>query len=269
MPCFKRPCKILAFCFTLYLFFGSQELFGQKFSVGVKAGGILNWAHFGDSEDRSKFDSKIKSGYMAGGTIAFPLKNRYTFLAEAAYAVKGRRVMFDDKTLENNNTYTFIDLSMFLRRSFHLHIKENLPTEWYLNVGPQVSHWLTAKGKILNDDYRTPYTIVFNQPPDANFKNLYYNNVNRWLFALALGVGFEAPIKKTQKVNIEFRFVSGHTYLGDKGSAYIEILGFDDTSLKQNLKEIQITLGYTFDFDVQQSRKGKSTLDKKIKRKRN
>lgn len=268
VPCDKTRCNIIACCFITFLVSLTLDVEGQKFSLGIKGGAILDWAHFGDSEDRSKFDSKPKFGYTAGGTITFPLKKNYAFLAEGAYSVKGRRIKFNDKRWENVNRYSFIDMTMLLQRSFNLYIKENLPTKWYVNWGPEVSYWLTAKGRILVDGQGPKYSIFFDREPDGNFHNMYYNNVNRWLFGISLGVGFEAPIKKTQKLSFELRFVSGHTYLGDKNSAYIEILGFDDTSLKQNLKVLQFTTAYTFDFDLKAAKKGKSNLDKTIKKRR-
>jgi len=264
----KARCNILMYLLIVSLTSVGLDLHAQKFSLGLKGGANINWAHFGDSEDKANFDSKPKVGFTLGGTITFPLKNNYSFLAEGAYSVKGRRIQFNDNTWENNNTYSFIDMTMLLRRSFHLHIKENLPTNWYVNIGPEVSYWLTAKGRIVTEGQGPKYTILFDQEPDANFHNMYYNNVNRWLFGLSMGVGFEAPIKKDQRISFELRFVSGHTYLGDKSSAYIEILGFNDTSLKQNLKVLQFTAAYTFDFDLKEAKKGKSSLDKTIKRKR-
>jgi len=240
----------------------------QKFSLGVKGGPLVNWAHFANSEDKSGFSSEPAIGFTVGGDITFPLKNNYAFLAEGAYSLKGRRVKFNDGMWENNNTYTFLDLSMFLRKTFRLHIKENLPTKWFVSIGPQVSYWLTAKGRIVVEGQGPSYNIIFNQVPDANFHNMYYNDVNEWLFGLSAGVGFEAPIKKDQRVSFELRFVSGHTYLGGKNSAYIEILGFEDKSLKQNLKVLQFTVAYTWDFDLKEGKKGKSTMDKAIKKKR-
>jgi hypothetical protein len=268
MPSQKIRWSFLACGFTTLLISVNHELLAQKFSLGVKGGPMLNWAHFGDRDDKAIYSSKATVGYTVGGIIAFPLKKNFTFISEGVYSVKGRRILFNDKTWENNNTYSFIDMTMLLRRSFHLYIKENLPTKWYVNLGPEVSYWLTAKGKIVTEGRGHPYTILFNREPDADFHNLYYNNVNRWLFGISVGVGVEAPIKKTQKLSFELRFVSGHTYLGDKKSAYIEILGFDDTSLKQNLKVLQFTAAYTFDFDLKEAKMGKSTLDKAIKKKK-
>jgi hypothetical protein len=268
MACIKIRCNICKYLFILCLTSISLNLQAQKFSLGLRGGPLLNWAHFGDSDDKANFDSKPKIGFTVGGTITFPLKNNYSFLAEGAYSMKGRRIVFNDKTWENNNTYTFLDMGMLLRKKFRLRISENLPTHWFINIGPEVSYWLTATGRILVEGQGPKYTVVFNQEPDGNFHNMYYNNVNQWLFGIQAGVGFEAPMKRNQHISFELRFVSGHTYLGDKNSAYIEILGFEDTSLKQNLKTLQFAVAYTFDFDLKAAKKGKSSLDKTIKRKR-
>lgn len=268
MMCTRTRCNIVKYIFIISLVIASSDIQAQKFSLGLKAGPLINWAHFGDSEDKKDFSSRPKVGFTAGGAITFPLKNHYTFLAEGAYSVKGRRILFNDNTWENNSTFSFIDMTMLLRRSFQLRITENFPAKWFVNIGPEVSYWLHSKGKILVEGQGPKYTVYFDREPDGNFHNMYYNNVNRWLFGISIGVGFEAPIKKDERISFELRFISGHTYLGNKESAYIEILGFEDTSLRQNLKVLQLTAAYTFDFDLKEARKGKSSLDKTRKRNR-
>lgn len=237
---------------------------GQKYSLGVKAGPLINWASFGDKEDRDNFSNGVKLGYSAGVVVSFPLKHDFDFFAEGGYSQKGRRLKFQSDTWVNNSTYKFVDLTMLLRKSYTFRLEKNIPSQWYFNIGPEVSYWLGGKGSIAVEGPGYPYTIVFDKEPDASFKTMYMNDVNRWLFGLAIGVGFRAPLLRNQHINTEIRFVSGHTYLGNKDSSHIEILTFEDT-MKTNLKVININVSYTLDFDVQQSRKGKSTLDKKIK----
>lgn len=266
--------------FFFLLVFISAISYGQKFSVGVKGGVHSSWTHFSDKEDRSYFNTKPGLGYTGGILIAFPLKNNFSFYSEAAYSVKKRRVLWADNTWENRNTYNFIDLNMLLRKSFLWHIREDLPMKWFVNVGPEVSYWMGAKGKIVTET-ETPYDIVFNDSTDYSFKRLYYNNLNRWLFSLSIGVGFEAPLRNNKRLLFELRFISGHTNFGRKNktetitgssgrsvneNAYIEILGYEDYSLLQNLKTLQFTTAYIIDMDVKESRKGKSTLKKKMKR---
>jgi hypothetical protein len=257
-----RSCtKLLILFLTFFLPFFS---YGQKYSVGIKAGPLMNWTSFGDKEDKDNFSSGIKIGYSAGMLVSFPLKHDFDFFAEGAYSQKGRRLKFQSDTWVNNSSYKFIDLTMLLRKSYTFRLEKNIPSQWYFNIGPEVSYWLSGKGTIAVDGPGYPYTIVFDKTPDASFETMYVNDANRWLFGLAIGVGFRAPLLRNQHINTEIRFVSGHTYLGKKDSSHIEILTFEDT-LKTNLKVLNINVSYTLDFDVQQSRKGKSTLDKKMK----
>jgi hypothetical protein len=251
---------ILFFAF-LFPFFS----YGQKYSLGVKAGPLINWANFGDREEKDELSSGIKLGYSAGVVVSFPLKHDFDFFAEGAYSQKGRRLRFEDDTWLNNSTYRFIDLTMLLRKSYTFRLEKNIPSQWYFNIGPEISYWLSGKGYVTVDGPEYPYTMVFEETGDGNpYKNMYLKDVNRFLFGLSLGVGFRAPLLRSQHLNTEIRFVSGHTYLGKKDSAYLPYLGYNDT-MKMNLKVINIILSYTLDFDVQKSRTGKSTLDKKMK----
>jgi hypothetical protein len=257
----RTPAKLLFLFFTFFLPIFS---YAQKYSVGIKAGPLINWAGFGDKEDKDNFHNGVRLGYSAGGLISFPLKHEFDFFAEAAYSQKGRKLRFQDERRTNISTYKFIDLTMLLRKSFTFRLEKNIPSQWYFNIGPEISYWLSGKGTLGVQSPGRPYTIVFNKTPDGNFNYMYMNDVNRWLFGLALGVGFRAPLMRNQHINTEFRFVSGHTYFGNKDSSEIAILNFQDT-MKTNLKVFQVNVSYTYDFDVQQQRKGKSTLDKKMK----
>lgn len=239
----------------------------QSFSLGIKAGALASWGAFGDRDQKDTFSTKLGPGYTAGFQIGFPLKNNYLFLAEAAYTKKTRRLLFNADTWENRSVYQFAEATMLLRKNFKFYLKKNVPSEWFFSIGPEISYWLTSKGKIIVNPPGFPYEGVFDKDADGNFNNMYYHDVNRYLFSLVVGVGFKAPMPRNQHIATELRFVSGHTHLGTKNSSHIEILGYDDT-LMMNLKSINLVVTYTFDFNIQQSRKGKSTLDKKIKRKR-
>lgn len=253
---------------VFFVFFLTYFSYGQKYSVGVKAGPLINWIGFGDEEDKDNFSSGIKLGYSAGALVSFPMKHQFDFFVEGAYAQKGRKLLSQNDTWTNNSTYHFVDLTMLLRKSYTFRLEKNIPSQWYFNIGPEISYWLNGKGTIAVEGPGFPYKMVFDKTPDSNFNNMYINDANRWLFGLAIGVGFRAPLIRNQHINTELRFISGHTYLGQKNSSRIEILTFEDT-LKTNLKVICLNVSYTLDFDVQQSRKGKSTLDKKMKNTKN
>ena len=160
---------------------------------------------------------------------------------------------------------------MMLRRSFPLNLGPNIPSQWFVNVGPRVSYWISGKGKVdAGGSYN--YTVVFTEMPqdvsEPDFDKMYMHDVNRWLFGIDVGVGFNAPLKQNRKLSTELRFTSGHTFFGTKTSATNRTLGFSD-NLRANEKILTLTVAYVIDVNVQQSRKGKSTKDKEVKRERN
>jgi len=260
--------KIVSGLLTFFAVVACHQSQAQNFSLGIKAGPTATWINFPDADVRDQFSSSVKIGYMIGGVIQFPLKNRYSFTAEFAYAQKGRTVKFNDGTWENNATYHFMDFSMALRRSFDVRIKKDIQSRVFFNIGPNIEYWIDGKGAVSTDAISSPYTVVFDKQPDSNFNYNYLNNANRWLFGLDIGAGVDANITKTQRLHTELRFTYGHTYLGAKNSSsHIEILGFED-NLQANLKTLSLTVSYMFDFDLKKSKMGRSTKDREIRKKR-
>lgn len=245
-----------------------QCSFAQKYSLGVKAGPNISMARFRDEDLRDQFGSKPKVGFQAGGIIMFPMKEKYTFIAEAGYGQRGRKLTFNSDEWQNNNTYQFIDLSMGLRKSFRFRFKENVITNWYFNVGPNIQYLLSGRGKIGAGGDPFKYRIRFDQEPDADFNFNYYNDVNRWMFGIDFGIGADAVIQRNQVIYTELRFTMGQTHVGKHTSqSFMNILGFED-DLRSNIKTLSLSVAYIFDFDKKQNRMGKSTKDKKKRRRR-
>jgi len=208
-------------------------------------------------------------GYTVGGQIKFPLKDNYSFITEAGFAQKGRSTVFDLDG-RNRGTYYFVDVSMALRKQFRVKLFKNIPTNLYVNAGPNIEYWLGGTGILsYNPGGSAKYTIVFNEEPTSDFRYYYYNDVNLWLFGLDFGVGGDAPLLHNQKIFYEFRTTIGQTQLGKKKStSTIDLVPRPNDSLLAALITLQFQLTYTFEFDTRASKKGRSTKDKEIKRKR-
>ena len=246
----------------------SLPVMGQKFSLGVKAGPSVTFGRFQDSDSRDNFSTRVKPGFTIGGLVQFPLKGNYFFLSEFAYSRKGKKVLFNDNTWTNNSTFTFIDLSMAIRKSYAFLLKPNVRSNFFVNVGPSIEYWLSGDGTIEATGPPAKFNIAFNQPPNGNFDTNFYTEANRWLFGINLGIGTDAPITPTHRIYTEIRFTLGQTNLGEKNStSELGIIGFED-DLKMNLKTITLSAAYTFAFDLKESKMGKSTKDKVIKRKK-
>jgi hypothetical protein len=243
--------------------------FGQQYSLGIKGGPLAVQANFGDKDDKDQFSHEPKVGYYVAGLVSFPLKKNYSFLTEFGFSQKGRKIKFNNDTWENDATYYFGDAAMMLRKSFPFHLGKNVPSTWFVNVGPHISYWIGGHGKVsAGGSYN--YDIVWGpmpiEPAEPDFDKMYLTDVNRWLFGIDVGVGFLAPLRNKTKLITELRFTSGHTYFGTKTSAANRTLGFTD-NLRSNEKVLSLTVAYVIDVNVQENRKGKSTKDKEVHRK--
>jgi hypothetical protein len=256
---------LLSFHFTS----GQSLTPSQKYSIGLKAAPNLTIARYRDSDLKDQLDPSFVFGYTVGAQIKFPLKDRYSFFTEVGFARKGRNTQFDLDG-RNKGIYYFLDASMALRKSFKVKLFKDIPTSMFINVGPNIAYWLGGRGTLTYDPGGSGrYDIVFDQEPTSDFTKYYYNNVNRWLFGLDIGVGGDAPLLRKQKIYSEFRVTLGQTQLGKKNSTTsIELVPRPNDSLLCNLIALQFQLTYTLEFDTRGSKRGKSTKDKETKRRR-
>ena len=252
----------------------ANVVYAQKYTVGFRVGGTLNWASFRDKDQKDTFAVRPSKGFTIGALVGFPLKNNYSVIIEGGFSQKSRTIK--DDLLQNRSTYQFVDGSLLLRKSYKVGLGKDIPGEWFVNIGPEVSYWLSGKGYFTSVEKggpKYPYQIKFDKVPDGNLNSLYYNGVNKMFFGIVLGVGLKAPLKNNNFITTELRFVSGHTNFGQNKYQYpprewySAILNFNDT-LRMNMKLISLSVAYTFDFDKVESLKGRSTLKKKLKKSR-
>jgi hypothetical protein len=248
----------------------SHVSIAQKFTLGVKGGASLTWPGFGDREAKEVFNRRLKPGYQASLLLGFPLKHRYDLMLEGGLSQRGRILTFnDDHSWKNNLTMQMTDMSMMLRRSFTFMLRKNTPSEAFFCIGPEINYWFRSRGYLqVLDGRKYEYRVLFNKEEAEN--NTEYlvtmRDVNQWLFALDVGCGVKAPLKKNRHLTAELRFSSGHTFLGKPNSATLNriILDMQDT-MKTNLKSLTFSLAYTIDVDMKERRKGKSTIKKKLR----
>lgn len=236
----------------------------QWYALGIKAGTTFSIARLGDPDDKAEFSNSWKTGYFGAAVINFQLPNNYSLQNEFGFAQRGRKVEFNENTWLNDASYQFLEGSMLLRRSFRLKWSKNVEGTWYVNVGPRISYWMGGKGTVTSGG-SYDYTLVFAEIPEStdepDFDKMYMQDANRWLFGIDFGIGLEAPTRAMQRFMFEFRFTSGHTYLGAKDGAFNRTLGFTD-NLRANEKIISLSIEYALTRRVNQNKQGKSTNSK-------
>ncbi|MBI3482251.1 MAG: PorT family protein, partial [Bacteroidetes bacterium] len=222
------------------------------------------YTNFPDQRDTLK--SRIKLGFSVAGFVSFPMKKNCSFQAEGGFSQQGRSYTYGPSGDKWSSTYQFIDLSMALRKNFKLKIIKNIGTNWFVNAGPNINYWIGGKGSLVPYVGRTQnYSFAFDTPPGPDYTKIYLNNINRWLYGINIGIGFSAVTLKNQMILTELRMTWGQTYVGQKGSEFINgVNGIgDELSLKCNLKVLNLSVAYVFDRDLQKGKMGKST--KKVK----
>lgn len=250
-------------CAVILLVFYPSFSFSQKFSLGLKGGITASLTNFADQSDRDIFKTGIKPGFSAAALIAFPMKKEYSFQTELGFAQQGRTYTYKPNGDQWSSTYNFAEASMLLRKNFRLKIKENISTNWFVDIGPNVNYWLGGTGGMIPYfGIHQHYTVVFDQTPDQSYTKIFINNENRWLYGLNIGVGASGKIRSDQRILVELRLIWGQTYLGTKTS---ETIGGtpgiqDELSLKCNIKSLNLSIAYIFDRDLKKSNKGKSTI---------
>lgn len=265
---------VIQLLLVLFTFVFVQEGWTQKYSLGVKAGASITWPGFGEPEFDEIYNRRLTPGFSAALLLGFPLKHHYDILFEAGYSQRGRILTVDQGVLwQNNMTMQLADMNMMLRKSFKFRLKKDTPSEVFFGLGPEISYWIASSGFIQAEDgLKYNYKVLFDEPAPENTLEMHYalEDPNRWLFSLGIGAGVKAPLRKGHFLTTEFRFSSGHTFLGSARGATLRpvIVNLDDLekNMKTNLKAFNISLAYTIDFDRVERRKGKSTIKKKLRK---
>lgn len=252
----------------LSIFCNHPNAVGQKFTIGARAGILLAYPDFADPSDHRNTTALAKLGFSIDGLIVFPLKMNYSFQVSSGFSQQGRVVTFTSiGTHKNVSTYYFADLAIGLQKKFRLKLNDNISSDCYFLVGPNVNYWINGNGRIETSYGITQkYTIVFDGPPGTRNDKMYIQDENRWLFGLNFGLGFSAATRKNQRIFTEFRLTWGQSYLGKSRSAHWNNLVFQgQESMKFNLKVINVSVGYLFNKDIRNAKKGKTTrpLNKK------
>ena len=235
------------------------KAYGQ-FYIGPKLGFQAYKSTFNFKEDGDIFDQKWKAGYQIGGTYDMPLTNIFNFAVELYFSKKGKKTTITDAGLTNDANYYFIEMPILLRFKFTGGQSPAGIINWHVDIGPKISYWLGGNGTIQGLGPTLEYKIKFGEPGGVtSFNTMYISKANRWQWGLNFGGGIEYPVVKQQKVYGDLRIGINSTNLAEfNGEAQLPVLGFAD-SMDVRFLEIALSVGYVFEIDYKQTRKGKST----------
>jgi hypothetical protein len=236
------------FFFVIFLLFSifHFEAYAQTY-FGFKAGANASKAYFDNEVYEKYYSTLVKPGFTAGAVLLIENKNKYGLYAELLYSQKGKIVESTANDYETNTaTYQYLEFPVLFRIKF-----DQAKIGWYLQLGPQVSYWLSGKGSFevyqpdrdITVDY--DYTINFGEPEgSSDYMNV--TDANRTQISLALGGGLIWDMKNANYLLLDMRFSFGHTYMGAfEGGSIPNISLVDNFEYTNNV--LSISAVYYFD----------------------
>ena len=210
----KNINRLFFFLILLLTSFFHFEAYAQTY-FGFKAGVNASKAYFDNEVYEKYYSTKVKPGFTAGAIFLIENKKKYGLYAEFLYSQKGKIVESTANDYETNTaTYQYLDFPVLFRLKF-----DQAKIGWYLQLGPQVSYWLSGKGsfEVYQEDrditVNYDYTINFDEPKrSSEYMNV--TDANRTQIGLAVGGGVIWDMKSANYLLLDMRFTFGHTYMG-------------------------------------------------------
>jgi len=216
-------------------------------------------------DDANEFwENDWRTGFNFGGVLTTDVGESFGLTTEIYYSRKGKKTIIKENQWENKSVYHFIEVPVLIQYKFEETTYNGIPMRWYINMGPYFSYWLGGKGK-LQGGAELDYKVEFDGQSEE-FAVMNISDPNRLQLGLNLGGGVIITSMK-QKVVLDLRIYFAHTTLGKENSTELPVLGFSD-NLEANYRLVSLSVAYLFHFDYAGTKKGKSTLKRRIKKKR-
>ena len=256
--------------------------------VGPVAGGEVAKAFFFDSQFRYK--SLPTFGYEGGVMASMRVRKNFVLNAQLLYSHRSKHVVGvdnsrSDKLFDLTSSMQYIELPIFYVLEFKSltgnpegrggRVKTY---NWFIGGGPIISYWLSNKGRLSSSPLKEvyidhiDYTTVFGRDNNSfnaasDFNKESISQPNRFQFGINItgGVAFE-PVG-FNKIVTSVHLNIAQTFLAKSDGVFPASI--DDIDLmKVKNHSIRVTVAYLFDTKLETSKKGKSTKNKEVQRKR-
>jgi len=244
---------------------------GAQVLVGPVVGPQVSWVSFDDKANKDLYNQTPTAGYHAGFGLSFRVRSRFFLHTAFLYSQKGKRLDgTEDKLLKFTARYRFIELPMVYTVEFKQNLGKSKQYKWFFGLGPNVSYWFGGRGTLENTQLneilvnRINYKIVYNQAPgDFADDEMNVNDPNRIQLGVNVAAGISLEPLGYQKIMMTLRYEFGHSYFSptSKGEFNLTNEYYDD--LRVRMQGFRLSLSYLIDLKTEESKKGKSTINKK------
>lgn len=240
--------------------------------IGPVAGPQVSWVSF-DKYGSSKGAYKQQPiyGFHAGVGVSFRVHKRFFLNTAFLYSTKGKYLEGkEDPLLRFKAKYNYIDVPMIYTVEFLHKVGKVKQYKFFFGIGPNISYWLNSKGYIENSQLseiiinRVNYKVVFDREDnDYNDNQMNVKDPNRFQFGLNFATGFVFEPLGYQKISLTLRYELGGSYLSPNNPGTFRMTNEYKDDLRTHIQGIRISASYLIDLRNEESKKGKSTINKK------
>jgi hypothetical protein len=250
----------------------STATLNAQILIGPVAGPQVSWVSYDrNSDSKGLYKQTPVYGFHAGVGVSFRVHKRFFLNTAFLYSTKGKYLEGkDDPLLKFQAKYNYIDVPMIYTVEFLHKVGKVKQYKFFFGIGPNVSYWLNSKGYIENSQLnemiidRVKYKAVFDKEEgDFNGNQMNVNNPNRWQFGLNFATGFVFEPLGYQKVMLTIRYELGGSYLSPNNPGQFTLTNEYKDDLRIHIQGIRLSLSYLVDLRNEDSKKGKSTINKR------
>lgn len=260
-----RSLFLIVLVMMLHLYADGQVL------VGPVAGPQVSWISFNDKDNRDLYRQSPTIGYHAGFGLSFRVHDRFFLHSALLYSQKGKRL--DGKTdelLKFTARYHYIDMPLVYTVEFKQNLGRTKQYKWFFGLGPNVSYWLGGKGSLENTQLneilvnRINYKIVYDKAEGEFSDNqMNVNDPNRLQLGLNVSGGIVLEPLGYQKIMVTMRYEFGHSFLSPTSRGEFNLTNEYYDNMQVRPQGFRLSFSYLIDLKTDQSKKGKSTINKK------
>lgn len=240
--------------------------------IGPVAGPQVSWVSYDrNSDSKGLYNQTPVYGFHAGLGISFRVHKRFFLSTAFLYSTKGKNIEgTQDKLLKFKSRYNYIDVPMVYTVEFLHKVGKAKQYKFFFGIGPNVSYWLGGNGSIQNSQLsevlidNIDYKIVFDREEnDYAEDEMNVRDANRFQFGLNFETGFVFEPLGYQKIKLTVRYELGGSYLSPDNPGTFRLTNEYTDDLRTHIQGFRISASYLIDLRNEESKKGKSTINKR------
>lgn len=277
--------RILRYLIVLqFIFFFETR---AQLRVGPVVGAGVSKVFFFDHSNYDSFKTLPSIGFDGGIMGSLAVHKNFVLNAQLLYSYRSKHIEGiagpnSDGQFKFNSNMQYIELPIFYVLEFKSLTKNpssrggRVKTyNWFVGGGPTISYWLSSKSTLRSSNLlennidHINYKAVFGSNPAATqpltSTQEFISDANRFQFAINItgGVAFE-PVGLHKIVTFaQFNIAQSFFAKSD-----VSLPSYDVDVMRAKNHSFKISVAYLFDTKIETSKKGKSTKNKEIQRRR-